>query len=110
MNARVLSIDAPLAAGAWAEGWHPGVALDYVGTLGVHSGAFTSMTEDDVVAKITSEIDLGSHISVFATSQGEPSSAHLVHRNLTNQDGAIVVRPESATPHWMLVRFDEQSF
>ena len=103
-------IDAPLADGAWSEGWHAGVALDYVGTLGVHSDAFTSMSMDDVVAKITSEIDLGAHVSVFATSAGEPNSAHLVHRNLTNQDGAIVVRPESGTPHWMLIRFDEQTF
>jgi hypothetical protein len=103
-------LDAPLAAGAWSEGWHPGVALDYVGTLGVHSDAFVDMTEDDVVAKITSEIDLGARISVFATSAGEPTSAHLVHRNLTNQDGAIVVRPESGAPHYLLIRFAEQSF
>jgi hypothetical protein len=103
-------IDAPLAAGAWAEGWHAGVALDYVSTLAVHSPAFTSMKEDALVAKITSEISLGDRLSVFATSQGEPSSAHLVHRNATNADGAIVVRPDSATPHWLLLRFAEQVF
>ena len=104
-------IDAPLAAGAWAEGWHAGAALDYVTTLGVHSPAFTAMHQADIVAQITSEIDLGAHISVFATAtSAEPDSAHLVHRNLTNADGAIVVRPDSATPHYMLIRFGEQVF
>jgi len=103
-------IDARLAGGAWAEGWHAGASLDYVATLGVHSDAFVSMTMDDVVAKITSQIDLGSRISVFATSQSSPSSAHLVHRNATNQDGAIVIHPDGATPHWILIRFAEQTF
>jgi len=103
-------IDAPLAGGAWAEGWHAGASLDYVGTLGVHSDAFASMTMDDVVAKITSQIDLGSRISVFATSQSSPSSAHLVHRNATNQDGAIVIHPDGSLPHWILIRFAEQTF
>jgi hypothetical protein len=103
-------IDAPLAAGVWAEGWHTNVALDYATTLGVHSGPFTAMHENDLVAKITSEIDLGAKISVFATSAGEPNSAHLVHRNLTNADGAIVLHPDAATPHYVLLRFAEQTF
>jgi hypothetical protein len=102
-------VDAPLGD-PWSEGWHAGASLDYVTTLGVHSDAFTSMAQADVVAKITGQIDLGAKISVFATSQGSPSSAHLVHRNLTNQDGAIVVRPDGATPHWILIRFAEQTF
>jgi hypothetical protein len=102
-------MDAPLAGGPWSEGWNTGVMLDYVSTLGVHTPSFTSMTEDAVVAKITGEIELGAHISVFATVDGEPSSAHLVHRNATNQDGAIVVNPETA-PHYLLIQFGDQSF
>jgi len=102
-------IDAPLAAGPWAEGWHTGVALDYVTTLSMHSAAFTAMHEADLVAKIASEIDIGAKISVFSTSDGEPNSTHLVHRNATNADGAIVIHPDSA-PHYLLMRFDEQSF
>jgi hypothetical protein len=106
-------IDAPLVAGPWADGWHAGVVLDYVTTLAVHSTSFMPMPQADLVTKITSEIDLGAHISVFATSGGaadEPDSAHLVHRNLTNADGAIVVHPESAQPHWVLLSFAEQTF
>ncbi|MEO6418890.1 MAG: hypothetical protein ABIP39_05755 [Polyangiaceae bacterium] len=104
-------LDAPLAAGAWAEGWHPGFALDYVSTLDVHSPAFTAMKQADLVAKITSEIELGDHISIFATAtSAEPNSAHLVHRNHANADGAIVVHPDSANPHYLLLRFSEQTF
>ena len=104
-------LDAPLAAGAWAEGWHPGVALDYVTTLAVHAPQFAAMHEADLVAKITSEITLGAHLSVFATAGStEPDSAHLVHRNLANQDGAIVIDPDGAHPHYLLMRFDEQTF
>jgi hypothetical protein len=102
-------LDAPLA-GPWVEGWHPGVMLDYVTTLGVHSPAFTAMQEASLVATISAEITLGAHLSVFATVDGEPNSAHLVHRNLTNADGAIVVRPDSASPHYLLMRFSEQTF
>lgn len=106
-------LDAPLADGAWADGWHPGVQLDYVTTLGVHSTSFTPMHQADLVAKITSELDLGAHVSVFATSGGaasEPDSAHLVHRNLTNADGAIVIHPDAAVPHYILLSFAEQTF
>ena len=103
-------LDAPLAAGPWAQGWHPGVTLDYVGTFSLHSTAFTAMMENDLVAKISSEIELGAHLSVFATVDGEPNSAHLVHRNATNADGAIVVGPDSAKPHYMLMRFSDQTF
>jgi hypothetical protein len=102
-------MDGPLAAGAWSEGWHPGVALDYVSTLAVHTPQFTLIDEADVEARITSEIQLGAHISVFATSDDEPSSAHLVHRNLTNQDGAIVFSPDTA-PHYFLIQFQDQTF
>ncbi len=102
--------DAALAAGPWSEGWHAGAALDYVTTLKVQSGSFKPMVQKDLVTKITGEIELGAHISIFATSAGQPNSAHLVHRNLTDADGAIVVNPESATPHYLLLRFDEQSF
>jgi hypothetical protein len=103
-------LDAPLVGSPWAEGWHPGAMLDYVTTLGVHSPAFTAMHEADLVNTISAEIDLGAHLSVFATVDGEPNSAHLVHRNVTNADGAIVVRPDSQSPHYMLMRFSEQTF
>ena len=105
-------LDAPLAGAAWADGWHPGEQLDYVSTLHVTSDLFTPLTKAVLTAQITDEIELGAHISVFGTSSGglNSSNAHLVHRNLTNADGAIVIHPDSATPHYLLFRFDEQVF
>ena len=104
-------LDAPLAGQAWAEGWHTDASLDYVTTLSTHSTSFTAMVEGDLVATITAEIALGSKISIFATAtSSEPDSAHLVHRNLTDQDGAIVLGPDAANPHYLLMRFDEQTF
>jgi hypothetical protein len=102
-------LDAPLAGPAWADGWHV-TPLDYVTTLGVHSDAFTAMHEADLVAAITAELDLDARISIYATvGASESDSAHLVHRNATDADGAIVIHPDGA-PHYLLLRFDEQTF
>jgi len=103
-------LDAPLVGGAWAEGWHVPTQLDYVTDLHVASTAFTEMVQADLVDKITSELELGAKISIFATAGStEPNSAHLIHRNATNADGAIVIAPDTA-PHYLLMRFDEQTF
>ena len=93
----------------WADGWQT-LQLDYVGSLGVHASDFATMSTSDAVAWLTSPIELGAHVSVYATAQGEVDSAHLIHRNLPNADGAIVVDPESATPTWLLFAFGDQSF
>jgi hypothetical protein len=105
-------VDAPLAGPAWAEGWHPGYALDYTSTLHVTSDLFVPHDMTETVKMITDRIELGTKISVFATSSGgiNASGAHLIHRNLTNADGAIVIGPDTATPHYILFRFDEQAF
>jgi hypothetical protein len=102
--------DAPLAGPAWSDGWHTGVALDYVSDLSIHSTAFTEEPEAQLVGAITQKIDLGTKISIFATAgTTEPHSAHLVHRNAPHADGAIVLSPDTA-PHYVLLRFAEQSF
>ena len=31
-------------------------------------------------------------------------------RDVTNEDGAIVLSPESTSPHYLLFRFDDQAF
>jgi len=101
-------LDAPLAGGAWTEGWHPGVQLDYVTTLQVAKAAFTQADEAAAVARLETQLVPGARVSVFATSSGG-DSAHLVHRNQTNQDGAIVLAPDTA-PHYLLTAFPEQTF
>jgi hypothetical protein len=102
-------MDGALQDGAWSEGWHTGISLDYATTLSLHSTQFAEMNQAEAVAQITSEVQLGTHISVFGTSQDEADTAHLVHRNVTNQDGAIVINPETA-PHYLLLRFAEDTF
>lgn len=113
MNIDVLTaeLDAPLAGAPWAEGWHPGVALDYVDTLQVTSAQFTAHDMPATTAFVTDAIEVGAPISVFATSSGgtKADSAHLVHRNVANADGAVVVNADTA-PHYLLFRFANQSF
>jgi hypothetical protein len=106
---RMAETQAPLAGGAFAEGWHPNVTLDYVQTLGVHAPMFTPWAQADLVQRISDRLQPGDPISVYATSSGG-ASAHLVHRNAPGADGAIVVAPTSASPDFILLAFDTQSF
>lgn len=100
--------DAPLAGDPWSDGWHPGVPLDYVSTLAVTKTMFTQADQAAAVARLETELVPGAKVSVFATSSGG-DSAHLVHRNAANQDGAIVLTPDTA-PHYLLTAFPEQTF
>jgi len=99
---------ATLAGDPWSEGWHPGVQLDYVTTLGVSKTSFTEANQLQAIAHLDPALVIGAHVSVYATSSGG-ASAHLVHRNAPNADGAVVVDPETA-PHYLLSAFPEQSF
>jgi hypothetical protein len=106
------TVPAPLAGGPFAEGWHPGYALDYVTTLGVHADAFAAHPMAELVEIVTAQLELGAPISVYATSSGGSyaHSAHLIHRNLADADGAIVLGPDTASPRYLLFRFSDQSF
>ncbi|HTQ42415.1 MAG TPA: hypothetical protein VMI75_06620 [Polyangiaceae bacterium] len=107
IRSRTMSHD--LLGGAWSDGWHS-VPLDYVADLKLAASDFTTVKTADAVASITAALDLGAKISVFATAQGEADSAHLIHRNLTGQDGAIVVGADGASPTWLLFAFSDQTF
>lgn len=103
----------PLPAPAFAEGWHTDAPLDYVTTLNVHSTdtAFQPYEMDALVTAMAKELTVGAPIAVYATSgEGRPESTHLVHRNKTDKDGAIVVNPKSATPKMLLFHFPDQTF
>jgi hypothetical protein len=100
-------VDAPLAGDPWSEGWHPTAQLDYVTTLNTSANDFD--LNPSVESWISNQLELGAHVSVFATSENFHDSAHLVHRQMTNMDGAIVVNPETA-PHYLLFRFSNQAF
>lgn len=106
-------VDVPqLAGGAWQEGWHPTALLDYVTMLQLSSGDFTPHSMAELVQLVSDQIEIGKPISVFATSSGGTyaSSAHLVHRNGQNHDGAIVTNPTGTNFHYLTFRFDDQSF
>ena len=108
---QMAEVDAPLAGGAWAEGWHTTAAVDYPTTLSVHSTGFTPYDMAPLAQRIADFIPLGDKISVFATAAtAYKDSAHLVHRNGSNHDGAIVVGASTATPKWLVFHFDGQVF
>ena len=106
---RPLAHDLP--APAFAEGWHDDAALDYVDTLGVHSTDSEWQPQDiqTLVATIENAVTLDQAMSVYASTDGG-DSAHLVHRNGGNQDGALVLAASTSTPSWLLFHFAEQSF
>jgi len=109
---RVGTVAHALPAPAFAEGWHLGAPLDYVTTLGAHSTdpSFSPLTLADATAKIAGELKVGDPVSIYAESgAGRPESTHLVHRNATNRDGAIVVDP-TTTPKFLLFHFENQTF
>jgi hypothetical protein len=108
-DVRFASVQRPLPAPAWADGWHVNAPLDYVSTLNVHNADFVATPKDQLVQLIDDAIALDSKISVYATTQGGPS-AHLVHRNKENADGAVVLNPDSAKPTFLLFHFDQQAF
>lgn len=98
-----------LPGAAFADGWHAGEALDFVSTLGMHDASFTPYDMQPLVDALTAQLWVGAPISVYATSSGG-DSAHLVHRNRPDQDGAIVVNPNSASPTFLLLAFSTQTF
>lgn len=94
----------------WSEGWHPGLALDYVTDLGLHRLDLAPRPEADLVYSLNQRLELGARVSVYATVERDPASAHLVHRTGNSAtDGAIVIDPDTA-PHFLALRFDNQLF
>jgi hypothetical protein len=104
----VVSLDG-LIGGAWTEGWHRGVSLDYVSDLGVHSDSFQTMSSSAERTKINSLLANANHLSVFASGYG-PTGAHLVHREGGSRDGLIVINPLSPQPTAIAFRFANDNF
>lgn len=100
---------APLPGEPWADGWHT-ASLDYAADLQKHSADFAPREKDEASAWIEDALQLGARVSVFGTADSKPESAHLIHRNSDQHDGALVVDPTGDAPRWLLFRFDEQAF
>jgi hypothetical protein len=98
-------LDHALVGAPWTEGWNPAATLDYPTNLGIHSAAFATTNAESLVSSLSAV----NHISVFATGYG-PTGAHLVHRDLNNHDGAVVMDPVGTAPHYLVFRFSTDSF
>ena len=109
LDAMTEELDAALPAGAWSEGWHEPMALDYVTNLGLHSGTFATQTADVIQQHLIAALANVNHISIFATGYG-PGGAHLVHRQGGGRDGAIFIEPLSAKAHGFVFHFNTQTF
>jgi hypothetical protein len=103
------AVDAPLPGGAWSEGWHTGVPLDYVSAFGVHAADFSTASPSSMAATIENELALANHVSIFGTGYGA-TGVHDVHRHGGNTDGAIAIDPLSPNAHLLLFHFSNQSF
>jgi hypothetical protein len=79
--------------------------IDYPTTLGVHSTGFATTNAAALVTRLSAV----NHITVYATAYG-PGGVHLVHRDLNNHDGALVLDPLGPTPHWLVFRFANDTF
>jgi hypothetical protein len=101
--------DAPLPGVPYAEGWHE-MALDYVSAFNLHSNAITLTTQPSIQARLMSELANANHISVFGTGYPGSDGAHLIHRKVTREDGALVLDPLGAKPHVLAFRFDTDTF
>ena len=104
-----LAVNAALRGGAWSQGWHPGQTLDFATNLGVHSGSFAEKTPTQLTSLLDSALANANHVSIFTTGF-DATGGHLVHRQGSNHDGAMVINPLSSNPQYLLLHFSTQSF
>lgn len=103
------TISAALRGGAWAEGWHPGQTLDYPTNLGAGATSFTEETPTQLTSVVDSAIGNANHVSIFTTGF-DATGGHLIHRQGSSHDGAIVINPTTTSPTYLLFHFTTQSF
>jgi hypothetical protein len=75
----------------------------------VTSGSFTEKTPAQLAPLVTSTLANANHVSIFTTGF-DGTGGHLIHRNPTSHDGAIVINPLSSSPTYLLFHFTTQSF
>lgn len=104
-------VDGPLPD-PWTEGWHSNEPFDYVRDLGVRSSQFRSIHQSALEQQLQNELASVNYISIYSTRYSN-GGTHLVHRSRNagrNLDGAIVLQPTSAKPHYLLFKFPDQAF
>lgn len=103
------TINAALKGSAWTEGWHTGQTLDYPTNLGVSSTSFTEDTPTQLTTLVDNLVANANHVSIFATGF-DATGGHLIHREGSSHDGAIVINPTTSSPTYLLFHFTTQSF
>ena len=89
---------------AWSEGWHTNVSFDYP-TEGIHSTDSGWMNDSATIrSTLATELAHANHVAVFTTGYGS-NGGHLIHRQGSNNDGAIVINPLSSPQHVFFFHF-----
>jgi hypothetical protein len=108
-DVRFAQLSKPMPTPAFEDGWHTGLAFDYVTSLNVHASEFAPVPFGMLSERVVSAINLDEEVSVYSSTSGGDST-HLVHRNKMDADGAIFLSPRSAAPRVLLFHFSEQTF
>jgi len=110
-DVRVRELSHALVGPTFAPGWHTDAALDYPSDLGIHSTDPEWRAQDlpTLVRTIEDAVVLDENASAFVSTSGGDSS-HLVHRNRTGQDGALVLGADGPAPRWLTFHFATQTF
>lgn len=108
-DVRLLTWPAPLTHEPWTEGWHPGIELDYLEDLDVHSSAFTPYPIGELAQQLEDALADANHVSIYGTGYG-PDGLHKIHRDSSGRDGAVVLEPLSGASRFLLFHFASQSF
>ena len=107
--------DPLIESGSWARvsRWEWGVYADSpAATSAIVSASSTRSFRSNsfaIVSAFQTDLATVNHISIYTTTYGS-DGAHLVHRNGSGHDGAVVTEPLSPTSHVRLLSFSDQSF
>lgn len=97
---------------SWAEGWHPGGALDYAAQLGIHSSDadWVDYTPANLIKKLDDAVPLNTKVSVYGSNAGgDETTIHLMRYQGGQNDGALLLDPGGANT-WLVLHVDGQVF
>lgn len=109
LDALEAELDAPLPGTPWTEGWHASAPLDYAKDLNLHASVFAASSATAQRTHLEALLANVNHIVIYATAY-DPTGAHLVHREGSDRDGAIILDPLASTPHVVAFRFAQDTF
>ena len=94
-------------AGHKADGCAPTFGEAFTNAFGRADGTVTAV----IPSAWTCPLPNNDHLVIQVSIDGATAaSAHLIHRNGQQNDGAIVVDPTGAQPTWLLFHFANQTF